>query len=526
MGRRLKAPNELLRASGVGQIGQWADYHRDLVKHMRVATETARRAAAQNQARREKYYNQRTRATTQFKVGDVVWILRPPKGRGVTKLAHRWVGPAKVVEDVGYDNWKLVRHDTGDTFVTHCSFLTSYHCPEGLLDDIARQTVAELDEEDGGGLSEIWEEPVVEHGEAADLQGVTEGELRPEPGQAIRPGLPETVPGAVETTQEDERRSGASPDIRQHIRQVLRRRIAERATSQRRQVTKSSGQSTAPTSSGMPDRRMVDGESGIMAASAEINKNSVAAVGEAENSGGRSPTNRIGATTKRRTRATSGSVRKKARTRQTLSSDANDDVEDEVQSHGQARSDARAARDTRAARRRADRDQQGATSTEETSADADRRLYDAGISSSCERRASAAGAAAGPGNVSDQEGAQQDDSKSPDASYDEEDAVHPVGGRGERDDEVGATVQTLRGRGRPRNQPRPEDPLHIEVHGPIVEWGRRRRRNRAGRYVLEYQAEYRSVENGPVEKRWLSIAEYEALLDGGKLGDELGGDVE
>ncbi|KAE9262647.1 hypothetical protein PR003_g33464, partial [Phytophthora rubi] len=86
MGRRLRAPNELLRASGVTQIGQWAEYHKKLVRHMARATEIAQRAAARNQERRARYYNHRVRNTTHFKEEDLVWVLRPPRGRGITKL--------------------------------------------------------------------------------------------------------------------------------------------------------------------------------------------------------------------------------------------------------------------------------------------------------------------------------------------------------------------------------------------------------------------------------------------------------
>lgn len=92
LGRRLRAPNELLRASGLTQIGSWADYHRSLVAHMDSARMLARQAAARDQARRERYYNQRVRRNAHFRVGDLVWVLRPPRGKGTTKLVHRWMG--------------------------------------------------------------------------------------------------------------------------------------------------------------------------------------------------------------------------------------------------------------------------------------------------------------------------------------------------------------------------------------------------------------------------------------------------
>jgi hypothetical protein len=104
MGRRLRAPNELLRASGVTQIGTWAAYHMLLVKHMARATEVAQQAAAREQDRRVKFYNHRVSTNAKSEAGDLVWVLKPPRGKGITKLAHQWMGPARVLEDAGFNN--------------------------------------------------------------------------------------------------------------------------------------------------------------------------------------------------------------------------------------------------------------------------------------------------------------------------------------------------------------------------------------------------------------------------------------
>jgi hypothetical protein len=48
----------------------------------------------------------------------------------------------------------------------------------------------------------------------------------------------------------------------------------------------------------------------------------------------------------------------------------------------------------------------------------------------------------------------------------------------------------LRGRGRPRRQAQLADLRDQPVHGPIVERGRRRVRNRTGGYELQYQVEF------------------------------------
>jgi len=144
----LRAPNELLRASGVTQIGPHAEYHRALVRNMARTAEIARRALAKDQARRERYYNKRARHTTDFRVGDRVWVLKPPRGRGITKLTHQWVGPAKICQDAGFDNWEVVREDTGERIIAPCSFIVSCRCPSDSLGNVAEMIIRELADED------------------------------------------------------------------------------------------------------------------------------------------------------------------------------------------------------------------------------------------------------------------------------------------------------------------------------------------------------------------------------------------
>ncbi|KAG6585086.1 RNA-dependent DNA polymerase [Phytophthora cinnamomi] len=78
----------------------------------------------------------------------MVWVLRTPRGKGITKLAHQWVGQAKVVQDAGFDNMEVVRGDIGEHLVTHSSFLVASSCPSDSLGAIAERILAELEEED------------------------------------------------------------------------------------------------------------------------------------------------------------------------------------------------------------------------------------------------------------------------------------------------------------------------------------------------------------------------------------------
>ncbi|KAE9313118.1 hypothetical protein PF008_g19822 [Phytophthora fragariae] len=151
MGRKLRAPSKLLRSNSVTQTRAFAKYHRKLVAIMARATEAAHAALAKDQLRRERYYNRRVRQDAHFETGDLVWVLKPPKGKGITKLAHQWVDPAKIVQSAGFDNWEVVRDDTDEHSIVHCSFLASSHFPSDSLGVIAERVIAELELEDGDG---------------------------------------------------------------------------------------------------------------------------------------------------------------------------------------------------------------------------------------------------------------------------------------------------------------------------------------------------------------------------------------
>ncbi|KAE9060003.1 hypothetical protein PF005_g30378 [Phytophthora fragariae] len=163
MGRRLRKPNELLRTSGVTQVGVFADYRRTLVRKMAAATEAAKKALSKDQARRARYYDRQVRRHSEFQVGDKVWVLWPPKGKGITKLAHKWVGPARIEADAGFDNWEVLRDDTDERVVAHCSFLVKYSCPSSSLGVIAERVLRDLVEEDTAA------EGVDTNGEAPDV---------------------------------------------------------------------------------------------------------------------------------------------------------------------------------------------------------------------------------------------------------------------------------------------------------------------------------------------------------------------
>jgi hypothetical protein len=54
-------------------------------------------------------------------------VHSPPRGQGTTKFKHQWRGPGKLIEDIGYDNWKIEFLDDRSEFIAHVSQLVPYH---------------------------------------------------------------------------------------------------------------------------------------------------------------------------------------------------------------------------------------------------------------------------------------------------------------------------------------------------------------------------------------------------------------
>ncbi|GMF44472.1 unnamed protein product [Phytophthora fragariaefolia] len=114
MGRRLRAPNELLRTMNVREAGELPTYHRRLLTAMKASHEVAEQARRREQQRQARYYNQKVRRKREFKVGDRVWMFRPPMGPKALKFVHNWIDPLRVArgleEQLDYEDYGSV-HD-------------------------------------------------------------------------------------------------------------------------------------------------------------------------------------------------------------------------------------------------------------------------------------------------------------------------------------------------------------------------------------------------------------------------------
>eukprot|EP00644_Phytophthora_capsici_P018945 jgi/Phyca11/133019/e_gw1.296.3.1 len=149
MGRRLRSPNELLRATCRREAGELSEYHRNLIRTMKESHAIAECAREREQERQRKYYERRVRQTKTFKPGDHVWMFRSPRGPGTSKFVHYWMGPMRIIEPAGYDNFLLEREDGEDAerLIAHVSFLVSYHRPADFLAVTAADIEAALNYE-------------------------------------------------------------------------------------------------------------------------------------------------------------------------------------------------------------------------------------------------------------------------------------------------------------------------------------------------------------------------------------------
>ncbi|OWY93341.1 hypothetical protein PHMEG_00037312 [Phytophthora megakarya] len=131
MGRRLRSPGELLRSLSVQEAGELTTYHKRLVSMLKQNHVIAERALQNEQARQAKYYNRRVRTKSEFKIGDAASTS--------TKFVYSWIGPLKIVDAAGYENFLVERVDVSEDcgeserYMAHVSFVIHYNQPYDLL---------------------------------------------------------------------------------------------------------------------------------------------------------------------------------------------------------------------------------------------------------------------------------------------------------------------------------------------------------------------------------------------------------
>lgn len=73
------------------------------------------------------------------------------EGRGMTKLVHRWQGPAWILEAAGYDNFFIELSESQKRSIVHSSFIISYYHPEHQRDEVAQDLLVMLEEKELSG---------------------------------------------------------------------------------------------------------------------------------------------------------------------------------------------------------------------------------------------------------------------------------------------------------------------------------------------------------------------------------------
>ncbi|KAE9015805.1 hypothetical protein PR001_g14806 [Phytophthora rubi] len=150
VGRRLRNPNDLLRSANVTEAGALTNYHRRLIAAMKSSSACAEAARRREQEQQKRYYDRKVRSRRAFAVGDRLWHFKPPRGPKASKLVHQWLGPVRVLESAGYDNYLVEREDVAgdpEQFIAHASFLVSYHSPPTLLATATADIEAQLEHE-------------------------------------------------------------------------------------------------------------------------------------------------------------------------------------------------------------------------------------------------------------------------------------------------------------------------------------------------------------------------------------------
>ncbi|KAJ0393889.1 hypothetical protein P43SY_007544 [Pythium insidiosum] len=136
-GREPKLPRDLLLRERLETGMEPSAWYQTLQAALSTMHALAARTTRKEQARQAKYYDRRARRQHTFQEGELVWVWRPPRGLGVTKFRHTWLGPCRIVDDAGFDNFRVERLDNQEQALTHESFLWPYTASWDQLDALA-----------------------------------------------------------------------------------------------------------------------------------------------------------------------------------------------------------------------------------------------------------------------------------------------------------------------------------------------------------------------------------------------------
>jgi hypothetical protein len=128
-----------LQFPGVEREADAPAWNRALTTQLRRVRKVAAAAIEKSQASMARLYDQQVTRRIEWKPGMYVWIRNPARGKGVSKLKHRFRGPARLERDAGYDNWIVsCAWDNDAEIIVHSSACVPYGCSDELLRAVLR----------------------------------------------------------------------------------------------------------------------------------------------------------------------------------------------------------------------------------------------------------------------------------------------------------------------------------------------------------------------------------------------------
>ncbi|OWZ16710.1 LOW QUALITY PROTEIN: hypothetical protein PHMEG_0009461 [Phytophthora megakarya] len=118
---------------------------------MELSHRCVEEAREREQQRQRRYYDRRYQGVSNRRAS---LDVQTAKGCQGVRLVHSWIGPLRIKDEAGYENFLLKREDVdehsgrNEQFIAHVSFLAHYNQPSNLLDRATKDIVQELEDED------------------------------------------------------------------------------------------------------------------------------------------------------------------------------------------------------------------------------------------------------------------------------------------------------------------------------------------------------------------------------------------
>ncbi|KAJ0391696.1 hypothetical protein P43SY_010532 [Pythium insidiosum] len=172
-GREPRAPWDLLLPTHHGSVDDLPRWYENTRARLRKLAQFARLAISKEQLRQARCYDRRSRREWTFEVNELTWVFRPTRGPGISKLRHRWIGPCRILEPAGYENFLVLHLDTAERLLVHESMLLPFSTPSAEREEETQGLLDELDDSSDNGTGAIQALETVE------ARGVSTASARP-----------------------------------------------------------------------------------------------------------------------------------------------------------------------------------------------------------------------------------------------------------------------------------------------------------------------------------------------------------